>query len=268
MVSLQSHTAEKVLKRLGFAAPPPLTLDGLNDLYRAWCRTVPFDNARKRLALATGAPGPLPGGGAQDFLSYWLEHGAGGTCWPSSNALHGLLVTCGFDARRVAAAMYELEEPNHGSVIVDLAGREFLVDSSMLTDQAFALRPGERFEIDDPVHPMVAEPVEGSWRFRFGVTLSTDTMVCRMRQDPVDEPFYLDYYERSRQLSPFNASLYARRNGSRQVVTFAGSTRFEKIPAGVTSASLGPAELAAALIDEIGYSAELAAQLAAHGLLC
>jgi hypothetical protein len=115
---------------------------------------------------------------------------------------------------------------------------------------------------------MVAEPVEGSWRFRFGVTLSTDTMVCRMRQDPVDEPFYLDYYERSRQLSPFNASLYARRNGSENVITFMSSTRFEKTSAGVTSAPLGPAELAAALIDEIGYSEELVAQLAKHELLC
>jgi len=35
---------EQVLSRLGLAERPAPTLDGLQRLYAAWCRKVPFDN--------------------------------------------------------------------------------------------------------------------------------------------------------------------------------------------------------------------------------
>jgi len=35
---------ERVLMRLGLSNRPTPTLDGLQTLYAAWCRKVPFDN--------------------------------------------------------------------------------------------------------------------------------------------------------------------------------------------------------------------------------
>lgn len=37
-------------------------------LYAAWCRSVPFDNTRKLIALRAGDPGPLPGDSPRGFL--------------------------------------------------------------------------------------------------------------------------------------------------------------------------------------------------------
>ena len=53
-----------------------------------------------RLGVTSAAP--LPGTHAIDFFEQWLDHGTGGTCWSSSNALYMLLTALGFTARRIA----------------------------------------------------------------------------------------------------------------------------------------------------------------------
>jgi N-hydroxyarylamine O-acetyltransferase len=52
---------EQVLSKLGFADRPAPTLDGLQRVYAAWCRKVPFDNIRKLIHLHSHDPSPLPG---------------------------------------------------------------------------------------------------------------------------------------------------------------------------------------------------------------
>jgi arylamine N-acetyltransferase len=222
---------------------------------------VPFDNVRKRIALASGESGALPGGAAEDFFANWLAHGAGGTCWPTSNALYALLVWCGFEARRISASMQDDGTPNHGSVIVRIDGDDFLVDSSMLTERVIPLRAGERFEIADPVHPIVVEPVEDSWRILWGYTMNTSMMPCRLLEDPVDHSFYLARYEVSRELSPFNLALYARRNLDGKLVSFLAHNRFSKSREGIESAELADEDLTIALRRDLGLSAELVSQL-------
>jgi N-hydroxyarylamine O-acetyltransferase len=258
---LSSATAEKLLQRFGFSAPPAPTFAGLEELYLAWCRHVPFDNIRKRIALAGGKPGPLPGGTAEDFFGAWLAHGTGGTCWPTSNGLYALLAWCGFEARRISASMHEEGTPNHGSVIVRLGGEDYLVDSSMLTDRVIPLRPGEPFELADAIHPIVAEPVADAWRIWFGYTMSESTMACRLLEDPVDHPFYLARYEISREMSPFNVALYARRNLEGRLVSFLGRTRFSKSAGGIEANELGDEELERALREDLELSGEMVAKL-------
>ena len=67
---------EQVLSRLGLADRPAPTLDGLQTLYAAWCRKVPFDNVRKLIHLHSHAPGPLPGDDPAEFLAAWSQAGA------------------------------------------------------------------------------------------------------------------------------------------------------------------------------------------------
>ena len=253
---LKPETAERVLQRLGLGAPPPRTRAGLDDLYRAWCRSVPFDNVRKRIALLEEDPAPLPGGRAEDFHANLLEHGAGGTCWPSSNGLFTLLESCGFDARRISASMQDLGKPNHGSVAVRIEREDFMADTSMLTDAVFPIRRGEALEIENALHPVSLEPVDRTLRVHWALPMAHGTIPCRLLEDPVGHAFYLERYEITRApgKSPFNQALYARKNFDGAVLAYLGNTRFWKRTDGIESDELGPDALAQSLCDELGLS--------------
>jgi N-hydroxyarylamine O-acetyltransferase len=256
---------ERALAKLGFDAEPGIDRAGLAELCTAWCLNVPFDNVRKRIAMLEGTTGPLPGGLPTDFLSAWLVHGTGGTCWPSSNGLHALVRACGFDVRRISASMFDRNDHNHGSLIVRLAGEELLVDSSIQCGAPIPLRRGVETKLDDPVHPIRVEPVDGSFRIHWARVQSVDTIPCRLMDDPVDEAFYLERYEISRGYSVFNDALYARKNFPGRLVSLIGNTRHEKTASGVASRTLAPAELERALVQELGLSEAIVARLRACG---
>jgi N-hydroxyarylamine O-acetyltransferase len=267
MSELSPGLVERALAKLGFDAEPGIDREGLERLYLAWCRSVPFDNVRKRIAMLERTPGPLPGGLPGDFLSAWLEHGTGGTCWPSSAGLHALVSACGFDVRRISASMGDRNDHNHGSLVVRLGGAEWLVDSSILNEAPIPLRRDREHIHTHALHPIRLEPGAAGLLIHWGRSGSQDTMPCRLMDDPVDEAFYLERYEISRDYGVFNTALYARRNFDERLVSFFGRTRFEKTAAGVTSRELSADELRAALVGEIGFSEAIIARLeAARGL--
>ena len=129
-----THLLARILGRLGLSDAPPPTLEGLHAVYAAWCAGVPFDNVRKMIALGAMHDRTLPGTNAEDFFEAWLATGAGGTCWPTSNALFELVAALGFNARRVAGSMRDMGVISHGSVKVSIGGEDWLVGSSMLTN--------------------------------------------------------------------------------------------------------------------------------------
>ncbi len=262
---------DAVLAQLGFAAVPDADVEGLTALYRAWCERVPFDNVRKLIWLAAAAkdpsPPPLPGGRADDFFRAWLAHGTGGTCWPSANALHALLVACGFESRRVAASMFETGEPSHGTTIVtvetDGGCREYLVDTSMLTNVPLLLDPTATTSIVHPVFATVAEVVPEGWRFEFPLANEVGTLPCRtLAPDAVAHPFFLERYEISRAWSPFNVHVSTRRNTpAGTVVGYGGGRRHERTAGGVTDTELRGDALRVALIEEVGLSEQIVEEL-------
>ncbi len=212
---LSPALVDAVLARLGFASRPDVDADGLGATYRAWCRRVPFDNLRKRIHLAGADPGPLPGDQPAEFFAAWLRHGTGGTCWPSSRALHALLVALGFHARLASAAMFDNlfgPQHTHGTCIVRTDSREFWVDTSMLTDRVIPLARGAPTVVDDSLHPVRVEPVGNLWRVWWEGTNSHDPIPCLLLDDDVDGAHYSARYERSREHSPFNTTLTTNRN--------------------------------------------------------
>ena len=264
---------DRVLARLALdAAAVAPDLAGLRAVYGAWCARVPFDNVRKMIALRTraddGAPpsgAPLPGAHADDFFDAWLAHGTGGTCWPSSNALYALLRALGFPARRVAASMRDMGVPNHGSIKVAVDGRDWLVDSSMLTGVPIPLGPTNAVVGAAPFGAEV-EAADGTHVVWFA-TPPHDHFPCRLLDDPVDHPFYLGAYEGSRGRSPFNDRLYARRNLPGRKIVLRATTRFEQTADGVEERELTRDALLASLRDEVGIAPAMVEAWVASGAL-
>lgn len=259
---LTPDLTDAVLDRLGLSDRPPTDLAGLDLVYGAWCRRVPFDNLVKRIHLAGGSAEPIPNGPPAAFFESWLRDGTGGTCWPSSGGLHALLVALRFDARRGSAAMRDdLTGPihTHGTVIVRVDGVDHWVDSSMLTGRVFPMLPGET-HLDDPVHRARVEPVDRLCRVWWTHPFLDEMLGCLLLDDDVSAAHYLTRYEWSRGMSPFNAAVYATRSLERARVTVAFGQRFERRADGITSAPLGD-DRDRVLVDEFGYSEAIVAQL-------
>lgn len=255
-------------KRLGLDPRQVPDFNGLCALYGAWCRHVPFDNVRKLIALRTGDGGPLPGSDATDFLEAFLEHGTGGTCWSSSNALFELVQSFGFPARRVAGSMRDLGVPGHGSVKVTLNGMDWLVDSSMLTMFPIPIT-NELYVFRDPRFGVEVEPTaEGSHLVWFNTPPYDDYFPCRLLLDDVPYEFYLERYEISRTRGPFNHHISIRYNRGDARTVLQGHTRHRTTDAlGLVSHALAREELISEMRNVVGLSEAIVQQWIACGAL-
>lgn len=249
-------TYKSVLSRLGFEELPSSDLQGLEALYRAWSLQVPFDNIRKATNLLGNHGGPLPGTTAEDFFQNWLSSRAGGTCWPTANALASLLERVGFETRRATASVFDLGSDNHGTVIVRLDGRDWLVDTSFPTLAPLPLVPGEAHLADHSIFAAEVDP-EGDSFFIWNVMPPFDDLIpFRMLEHSVKYETYHANYERSREMSIFNDRLFVRRSYEDKMVFLASNRRFERTPEGTSMRELSADELVAEL-GVLGYSAGL-----------
>ena len=211
---LAPSLVERVLDRFGFGTRPPSDRAGLSGLYAAWCRSVPFDNIQKRIALSQGAEGendPLPGDDPAGFFETWLEEGTGGTCWAGNGALCELLVALGFDAQRGIATMLVASglPPNHGTVTVSFGDDRFLVDASMLHVEPLWLRRDAITRVGDVQWGAEARIEEGSFVVRWR-PLHADSLDCRIEAFGADPSEFSRWHAKTRAWSPFNFQLTAR----------------------------------------------------------
>lgn len=268
--SLSTDLLERILGRFGFSGPPTIDRQGLDRLYAAWCLHVPFDNTRKLIALRTGAAGPLPGIDPVDFLETWLEHGPGGTCWPSCNALFAVVAACGFDAQRTTASMMDMGAPNHGTIVVRLGDDDYLVDSSMLLNRALRLRTEETVVDEDPLRPVEYETVDGAIRLWFTSPVQPEGsyLPCRLLTRGVAEPVFQGAYEASRHAGPFNHHLVITQNFTDRVEAFHGSRQVTRRPDGVLETNEHDASsLREALLATLRLSPEFLQSLVSSGAL-
>ena len=261
---------DRVATRFGLDITQRRDLAGLRALYAAWCRHVPFDNVRKLIALRRCVPGPLPGTDATDFLENFLQHGTGGTCWSSSNALFEMVHGCGFNARRVAGSMRDVGVPGHGSIKVLIDGVDWLVDSSMLT--MYPIPIGDALHVDrHPIFGVEVEPGVGDQAGTHVVWFDSppheNYFPCRLLFDPVDYDFYVERYEISRTTGPFNHHLSVRYNRGDARSVLQGHTRHRQTINGVESVALTRDELCNELRDVVGLSSDIIAQWVACGAL-
>jgi N-hydroxyarylamine O-acetyltransferase len=260
---LPEATTEAVLTKLGLDHRPDADAAGLATVYAAWCERVPFDNLVKRIHLVTGSLEPFPNGTAEAFFALYRKHGTGGTCWPSSNALHALLVSLGFETRRASGAMRDDRYGpihTHATEIVTLDSHEYWVDTSMLTHVPLPLRQGTVTQIERDHDPVRAEPVGDLWRVWWELPSNGEPIACLLLDDSVGEPHYLARYEASRELSGFNDAIYATRVTASGKVNISKGVLYERTAAGITQRDMGD-DRTDILVEEFGYSPEIIARL-------
>ena len=257
--------AETLLARLGLNERPAQSLSGLNALYRAWCKHVPFDNVQKRLHVQARRTDPLPGGEPTQFFGKYLRHGTGGTCWPTSAALFALARALGFSVRRAAGSMLGTPDhnfPNHGTIIAVVENKPYLLDSSMLSEEVLPLVRGEPSATADPVYGLRAEPLGDLWTIFWKPGHSRDDIECRLEHAAVDHDFYLRRYATTRAVSLFNTALYARKNTPEGGIIAIGRGHFITIgPQNHVSVTPVGGDRDALLIERFGFSEEIVACL-------
>ena len=265
-IDLSTDLLSRVKAALDLPENLSADLAGLRGVYAAWCARVPFDNIRKMISLRSGNGDALPGLDAEDFFENWLANGSGGTCWPSSNALYVLLRSLGFNARRVGASMFDLGIINHGTIKVRLGDHDWMVDTSMLTNEPLPLN-GEQYFGESSVGAEV-EPLDDTYMIWIDFVPLPNFVPCRLHIDPADTHLYYERYENfSREQSPFNQRLYIRNSGPQGASVLFGNLKFSRTDDGVAVREFTPDQLCAYLTDEAGVSASLVERWAASGSL-
>jgi arylamine N-acetyltransferase len=254
--------AEDVLLRLDLPARPERSLAGLTALYRAWCRNVPFDNARKLIAIREGLSGPLPGDEPAEFLRAFLDDGVGGTCWAGNGALCALLRTLGFEAVRAVGTMLVAPNlpPNHGSVTVRLGRDRYVVDASILTVLPLPVVPGEHSHVDHPAWGVTGHWLDGAFAIRWRPLHLDDAIDCRFDSFAVDAERFRLQHEATRPWSPFNYELMFNvvRDDHRVGV---GHNQAVVIASDGTRSVRPIVDRMAFLVDELGISERIAARI-------
>ena len=209
---LTPELVERVLARLGLSEPVEPTLEGLQTLYAAWCRKVPFDNIRKLIHIYNLDPSPFPGDDATDFFEAWLAYGTGGTCWASNGALHALLRSLGFQATRGLCAMLVAPQNqiSHGSVLVTHDETHYLVDASMLHSEPLRLDATTPMAIAHPSWGVTCHWRDGYWHVRWRSLLREKPIDCRVEELSVSRDTFREQHEQTRPWSPFNHELHIR----------------------------------------------------------
>jgi len=249
---------DEIVGLLGFDARPNANLEGLDEVYRAWCRRVPFDNLRKLVALHYDLP-EMPGIDPADFFAAWQLTGAGATCWGSNNALHALLVGLGFDARLHAGSMFD-EAVNHGTTIVAIDEVEWLVDTSLHTDAPLALAAGETFSVDHAGYVATAVPDPGGWLIECTTPDPDFRVLCRVL-DPMDHAGAEAANEKSRATSPFNDGIMASINDESGRWRLRNDTLTRIESSGTTVRLLSDSEVDRFLVETTGHSPQLVAEV-------
>jgi N-hydroxyarylamine O-acetyltransferase len=255
---------EAVLAKLGFSDRPPASLPGLQAVYAAWCRRVPFDNVQKLIRLDSNEAGPLPGDSAVDFLQTWLAHGTGGTCWAGNGALHALLVSLGFASTRALGTMLLAPDmpPNHGTVLASVDGRRYVVDASILHGAPLELDEGRASGAVELPWGVRCERQGAHWYIAWRPLNIPEGLQARIDRLATTRETFRQLHEDTRAWSPFNYALYARINREDRVIGIAFGQRVElRAGGGFAREPLEKDQRIRLLVEELGIDEATAARV-------
>jgi arylamine N-acetyltransferase len=259
-----SHTAlrqavyERVLERFGFATLPDPDIVTLNTVVRQWSRQVGYDNVQKRIFIDQARTGAFPVQDPNEFFEAFLAHGTSGGCWPSAEAMFGLLRLTGFDVSRVAGTMPQVPDPMrpaHGAVDVRIDGRCYRADPSLGAEASLELIVGTPTEQASPAHGIWSEGDNVVW-WRPGHSRTPLSVVTWLHD--LSGAFFAYRNEATKQFSIFNTSLYVRKNRDNGVLTYGRGKLCRVDSVGdLTAEDVAPSDLPTLLIETFGLSEEI-----------
>lgn len=265
---LPGQMTYRVLDRLGLTASDDgQDIESLTNIYREWCRRVPFDNALRFIGLREGTYSVLPGLTTDDFLRTWLRHGCGGMCIPSASALADLLTTRGYSAVPHAAYLDVTDVtdiPNHITIVVTMPEGRYVLDTVGVTESPVYLG-ATRYLHGHGARQVEVTPVATTWYLTWRTAINRSPQVCRLGQ-PVTSSEALRFYSMnavSEDFRRFHQRLYARIDTATGILSVAGSHAFITEPDGRVRAMGYCAEKV--LAHDFGWSAELLARLSRAG---
>ncbi|MEQ8692450.1 MAG: arylamine N-acetyltransferase [Pseudomonadales bacterium] len=237
--NLSVDERDRILGELGLSEVPSRDLMGLESLYCAWLDRVPFCSSLKRIHYGNEPTrsGPLPVMDPREFFSNFLQHGTGGTCFPTAEAFYALCRSCDFPVRRSIGSMVDFPEipgPNHGTVVADFEGSTYLVDPFWGSRKALSLNDVPQSV--GPEHLALStakggeeETLDVLWRFhtarnemRFAFSPNHS-----FHTDSVGFSLFRERYEASSgPNSVFNACLYISRHVKNDVHTIFRGTYY------------------------------------------
>lgn len=158
---------QQILRRFGFDAQPPRTLETLEQLVASYTRAVPWESASRigrRARHAESADCVLLG---EAFWESHFAHGTGGACYESNYAFFGLLRHIGFEGyltiNDMGAAI-----GCHSAIVIVLDGQKFLVDVGYPLHAVLPLRDDGATTVTSAVMDYTVEPLGASryaiWR--------------------------------------------------------------------------------------------------------
>ena len=205
---------KRYLRRLGFEAPPPPTLETLRELQWRHTGAFTFEN----LATVTGAPVLIDLASIEQKV---LHSGRGGYCYELNHLFFALLLELGFDVRAISGRVV-MNQPEgtwtartHRLSLVTLDGVRYVTDVGfggmvptaplMLDTEAEQATPHEPYRIEkQPDGYMLRANVGGEWRPMYLFDLQ--------RQEDIDYTIG-NWYVSTHPQSPFANRLMVARTG-------------------------------------------------------
>ena len=254
--------------KLGFSARPSNDLAGLNALYASFSTRVPTDNIQKRIWFAGTRREPLTGGDPAEFYENWLRYGTGGTCWPINGGWCSLLETVGFEARRIVSSVIIDGYPagaNHGSVIVTLDGRDYLVDAWMAAFEALPLVSDRATSGGTGLHTITAIPMNGDFEIRMFSGHDRDRILpvrTELGCSAVNHEYFLARYDLTKEIGFFNHALYICRRFPDHIIVLGRQNKIVVDASNsVTKTGVTETERRRVLVEELGIAEAIAAAL-------
>ena len=259
---LREPIFERVLERFGFSGRPEPTVETLDRVVEQWSRLVGYDNVLKRIYMSERQTGALPSMDPNDFFTAWLEHGVSAGCWPSAEAMYGILFRIGFRVSRLAGTMPEVPDPMlpaHGGLDVVIDGRTYRADPSLGAEAALELIDGVPTRQESQAHGLWCEGDGIVW-WRPGHMRNPLSTVFWLRD--LSYAFYAYRNEVTKTFSIFNNSLYVRKNHDGGVLTYGRGALVTVTPAGELSAApVDPKDARELLVTRFGLSEAIAARV-------
>jgi N-hydroxyarylamine O-acetyltransferase len=173
-----------------------------------------------------------------------------------------LLAALGFDAHRSVGTMMVAPNlpPNHGSVIVTVAGTAYLADACIMFVEPLPIVPGQNASVEHPAWGVRGHWLDDKYVVRWRALHNPDPFDCRLDDWSVDAQRFSAQHEATREWSPFNYQLnfHVVRDGGRIGVGMGEGVRIAADGA-VTRTLLD--DRLGYLIDELGVSEEMARQV-------